>query len=128
MQLMESGEVAAVQFLAPGSELDAAIKAILTTPEEDSHQRIFFTGLKTRPAICHDAPVFANSYLVYECRLVKPAKDFGGEPIYEQPWLDVGSHRVYFLEVIAIQLRQDIAEGSSQIGWEGLPDWKLRWD
>ncbi len=71
----------------------------------------------------NEAPVFDASYMVYEGSLVKPAKDFVGELIYPQPWIDVGSHRVYFLEINAIQLRQDIAEGRSQIHWRSLPAW-----
>jgi flavin reductase (DIM6/NTAB) family NADH-FMN oxidoreductase RutF len=38
--------------------------------------------------------------------------------------VDVGSHRIYFLEINAIQLRQDIATGRSQIRWRALPAWQ----
>ena len=61
--------------------------------------------------------------MVYEARLVNPGWDFEGQPIYETPWEDVGSHRIYFLEITAIQLRSDIACGSSQIHWRSLPAW-----
>jgi len=54
---------------------------------------------------------------------VKPSRDFGGVPIYETPWKDIGSHRVYFLEINAVQLREDIADGRSQIAWRSLPAW-----
>ena len=49
-------------------------------------------------------------------------------PIHSIPWIDVGSHRIYFLEINAIQLRQDIAEGRSQILWRSLPTWVLQFE
>ena len=32
-------------------------------------------------------------------------------PIYSSPWKDHGSHRIYFLEIESIALREDIASG-----------------
>jgi len=121
--VLESTANVAVQFLAPGPLLDRALRAIESTPERGTAQRIARSGLRTRRALTSAAPVFADAYLVYEGRLVRPGRDLDGEAIYAQPWLDVGSHRVYFLEVTAIQLRRDIAEGRSQIHWRSLPAW-----
>jgi flavin reductase (DIM6/NTAB) family NADH-FMN oxidoreductase RutF len=123
-QMLESSGSVAVQFLPPGEELDKAMNAISIIPEEKTHSRIAHSGLSTRKALTNDAPVFNSAYMVYEAKLVKPGKDFDGKPIYSQPWIDVGSHRVYFLEINAIQLRQDIAQGQSQILWRSLPAWK----
>jgi flavin reductase (DIM6/NTAB) family NADH-FMN oxidoreductase RutF len=123
MDLLEKGQGLAVQFLVPGQNLDGAMSSILTIPEAETGRRLRQTGLATRPGLTNDAPVFDVAYLVYEARLVKPGKDLGGEPIFPRPWLDVGSHRVYFLEINAIQLREDIAAGRSQIAWRSLPFW-----
>ena len=121
--LLEASGEAAVQFLAPGPALDRALETIATTPDRDAATRLTRTGLATHRATTCGAPVFAEAYLVYEGRLVRPGRDLDGEPIYPRPWLDVGSHRVYFLEVTAIQLRRDIAEGRSRIHWRSLPAW-----
>lgn len=122
--MLERNGSVAVQFIPLGEELDKAMNAITTVPEEKTHTRIAYSGLATRKALTNDAPVFNSAYLVYEAKLVKPGKDFEGQPIYSQPWVDIGSHRVYFLEINTIQLRQDIAEGRSQILWRSLPAWQ----
>lgn len=119
----ESGSVT-VQFLPPGHALDKALNAISTLPEAHIHKRIDHTGLAVRKALTNDAPVFTDAYMVYEASLVKPGKDFEDLPIYQHSWVDVGSHRVYFLEINAVQLREDIAKGNSQIHWRSLPAWK----
>ena len=54
---------------------------------------------------------------------MKPGKDFDGRAVYETPWLDLGSHRVYFLEIESIWLREDIARGQAPIYWRSLPTW-----
>ena len=120
---LESGGTVAVQFLAPGPLLDRALVAIESTSERETARRVARSGLRTRRALNSAAPVFTDAYLVYEGRLVRPGRDLDGEAIYAQPWLDIGSHRVYFLEVTTIQLRRDIAEGRSQIHWRSLPAW-----
>src|SRR5262249_45545577 len=104
-------------------ELDRAMAAILSGAEEQTHERIAQAGLSTSRARTNAAPVFDPAYLVYEAQLVAPGKDIEGQPIFPQPWVDVGSHRVYFLEINAIQLREDIAQGRSQIAWRSLPTW-----
>jgi flavin reductase (DIM6/NTAB) family NADH-FMN oxidoreductase RutF len=121
---LEAGGAAAVQFLPPGSALDRVLGVIEKTAEAETPERIARTGLPTRQALTSRAPVFADAYLVYEGRFVRPGRDLDGQPIYPRPWHDVGSHRVYFLEVRAIQLRRDIAEGRSQIRWRSLPAWE----
>jgi flavin reductase (DIM6/NTAB) family NADH-FMN oxidoreductase RutF len=122
-EILERGGSAAVQFLPPGPAVDAAMAAIASTTDQDASSRIAQSGLSVRRAITNDAPVFDAAYMVYEARLVQPSKDFGGETVYETAWKDVGSHRVYFLEINAIQLREDIADGRSQIAWRSLPAW-----
>lgn len=122
-ELLEAGGTAAIQFLPQGDDLARAMKAITETPEERTSERLNLAELGTRPGQTVAAPVLNNAYLVYEGNLVSPGKDFSGNPIFEKPWVDVGSHRIYFIEITAIQLRADIAEGKSQIYWEGLPDW-----
>jgi flavin reductase (DIM6/NTAB) family NADH-FMN oxidoreductase RutF len=123
-RVLEASGEAAVQFLIPGPTLDRALGAIETTAEPGTADRLRRSGLATRQALTNAAPVFADAYLVYEGRLVRPGRDLDGEPIYARPWIDVGSHRVFFLEVRAIQLRRDIAEGRSQIHWRSLPAWR----
>jgi flavin reductase (DIM6/NTAB) family NADH-FMN oxidoreductase RutF len=126
--VLERGRCAAVQFLVPGQDLDNAMGAIATVPEEASGTRLAAAGLATRSGFRGSAPVLESAYLVYEARLVRPGRDFGGAPIYPEPWLDVGSHRVYFLEITAIQLREDIARGQCQIHWRSLPAWRPQRD
>ena len=123
MRLLERTGAACLQFLAPGPELNAALDAIGAVPDERVTERIARSGLRTRRCETNGAPVLEAAYLAYEAKLVKPQKDFDGRPIYSSPWIDVGSHRVYFLEINAIQLREDIATGRSQIHWRALPVW-----
>jgi flavin reductase (DIM6/NTAB) family NADH-FMN oxidoreductase RutF len=123
MRLLERTGAACLQFLAPGPELNAALDAIGAVPDERVTERIARSGLRTRRCETNGAPVLEAAYLAYEAKLVKPQKDFDGRPIYSSPWIDVGSHRVYFLEINTIQLREDIATGRSQIHWRALPVW-----
>ena len=122
--ILERGGCVAIQFLPPGPDLDKVMGAIASSSDRDTSFRIAQTGLRVRRAITNDAPVFESAYMVYEARLVKAGKDFDGHPIYESAWRDVGSHRIYFLEINTIQLREDIADGQSQIAWRSLPLWK----
>lgn len=124
MRILERGGVASLQFLPPGIALDTTTNAIAALPDSQCDLRIERTGLATRKSVTNDAPVFESSYMVYETRLAKPQIDFEGQPIYQTPWSDVGSHRIYFLEINAIQLRQDIAMGRAQIRWRALPTWQ----
>jgi len=122
-QMLETTGGAAVQFLPPGPQLESALGAVGEEPDAHACRRIQRCGLPTRPAKTNAAPVFTGAYMVYEGRLVRPSLDFDQQPIHAQPWLDVGSHRVYFLEIEALQLRSDIASGSSRIHWRSLPAW-----
>jgi flavin reductase (DIM6/NTAB) family NADH-FMN oxidoreductase RutF len=124
MEILEGGACVAIQYLPLGPKLNAVMRTIADIPDQACTKRLAATGLTTRPAATNGAPVFRDAYMVYEARLADPGRDFGGESIYERPWLDVGSHRVYFLEITAIQLRNDIAHGRSQIHWRSLPAWK----
>ena len=123
MDTLEAGGKVAVQFLPPGADLDRAMQVITDSDESTSLDRLGKCGLPSRPARTSGCPVFDSAYLVYEGRLVEPTHDFGGRPIFARPWIDVGSHRVYFLEITAIGLDQAIARGQSQIHWRSLPVW-----
>jgi flavin reductase (DIM6/NTAB) family NADH-FMN oxidoreductase RutF len=123
IDVLMSGGSAAVQFMEPGAELEAALGAIANVPDE-APDRIARTGLSTRRAQTNQAPVFDDAYLVYEATLVKPQTDFDGNTVYAEPFVDVGTHRIFFLEIDAIGLRSDIAKGESQIRWRSLPDWE----
>lgn len=123
MDALEKSGIATVQFIPPGNELDRAMDAILNVPQDLTHERIAHSGLPWRRGRTNAAPVFADAYMAYECRLVAPGHDFDGQAIFPQPYVDVGSHRVFFLEINSIQLRQDIAYGETQISWRGLPLW-----
>jgi len=124
MTALERSGNATVQFFSPGPALDRVLNACSDVPEERTSSRIAYSGLSTRRAATHDAPIFDGAYLVYEGRLVSPSRDLEGQAIHTCPWHDVGSHRVYFIEICAIQLRADIAAGQSQIHWKSLPDWR----
>ncbi|UCG17684.1 MAG: flavin reductase [Phycisphaerales bacterium] len=126
MNMLERSGSAAVQFLPPGADLDRVIDVIQSVPDERTDQRVAHCGLQVRDALTGGAPVFESAYMVYEARLAEPGRDFQGDPIYSTPWIDAGSHRVYFLEIKAIQLREDIARGRSQIHWRALPAWAPR--
>ena len=123
-EMIENSGVVAVHFFLPGQAFDKILGAVNDLPEKDINQRINYSGLSIRQAKTNKAPVFTDAYMVYEAALVKPGKDFNGSPIHQKPWLDTGSHRVYFFEINAIQLRKDIAEGDSQVHWRSLPTWQ----
>lgn len=124
MEILERGGGAAVQFLAPGESLDKVMDTIASIEDHKISERMAAAGLPVRPALSNDAPVFEQAYLVYEAKLVKPMNDYEGNPIFSTPYVDVGSHRIYFLEIHAIQMREDIARGESQIVWQSLPVWE----
>ena len=123
MELLEKGGAASVQFLAPGPALSGILNAAAAVSEDRGAERVAASGREVRPGESNEAPVFADAYMVYEGHLVRPAAGFAGEAIFERPWTDAGSHRVYFLEINCIQLREDIASGRSRIHWRSLPDW-----
>lgn len=120
-ELLERTGCATVQFFSPGAALDAVMGAIGNLPDDATGTRIAYAGLPTRPAVTNPAPVLEPAFMVYEARLVQPSRDYAGAALYERPWVDVGSHRIYFLRIEAIQLREDIADGRSQIHWRSLP-------
>jgi flavin reductase (DIM6/NTAB) family NADH-FMN oxidoreductase RutF len=122
-RLLEAGGSVAIQFLTEGNQLATSLRALTETFEDETTNRLKLAGLETRPGQTVNAPVLNTAYMVYEGKLVEPTKDFSGVPIYEKAWADVGSHRVYFIEIKTIQLREDIAQGKSQIHWLGLPEW-----
>jgi flavin reductase (DIM6/NTAB) family NADH-FMN oxidoreductase RutF len=128
MKHLEKGGSVAVQFIQPGEALNKVMDTIDAVKDENTDQRIKATRLSIRQGVSNNAPVFNDAYLVYEAKLIEPSKDYIGDSIYHQPFQDIGSHRIYFLEVTAIQLRQDIAEGKSQIAWESLPVWQPKYE
>lgn len=124
MDVLERSGAATLQFLEPGDRLDRALEAIGTLPDAEADRRLERSGLETRPSATNSTPALQDAYLVYETRLVQPQRDFEGRMVCEQPWVDIGSHRVYFLEINAIGMRRDIAEGSNTIRWRSLPAWR----
>lgn len=123
MEALERSGTAAVQFLVPGPDLDRAMSAIATIPENEPQRRLQACGGAMRRCETNPAPVLDAAYMVYEGRLVRPMKDFEGVSIHAQPWADVGSHRVFFFEITAVQLRKDLTAGERQIRWRSLPAW-----
>ncbi|MGH9349523.1 MAG: flavin reductase [Vicinamibacterales bacterium] len=124
MDRIEQSGAAAVQFLAPGPALGAALEGVAQEPDARTGERIRRTGLRTREMTLTRTRVLHDAYLVYEGRLARPGRSLEGHRIYERPWLDVGSHRVYFLEVLAIHLETPLARGERQIAWHSLPWWR----
>jgi flavin reductase (DIM6/NTAB) family NADH-FMN oxidoreductase RutF len=122
-ETLESSGVAAIQFLPPGPLLDSTMHVIAESGDDRAHERLGQLALPTRAALTNPAPVLGPAFMVYEARLVRPGRDFSGDPLFPQPWVDAGSHRIYFLEIQAIQLREDIARGENQILWKSLPGW-----
>ena len=120
-RILEETGTAAVQFLMPGADVDSAMSVINSVPDSSTTSRISRSGLAVRTALTSDAPVFSSAYLVYEASLATPMTDHLGIRVYDKPWVDVGSHRIYFLEINAILLREDIARGHRQIRWTSLP-------
>jgi flavin reductase (DIM6/NTAB) family NADH-FMN oxidoreductase RutF len=123
MDAIEASGRVAVQFFMPGERLNALMKAIATVPEDRPALRLAASGLAVTPALAGTRPVFRDAYLVYEGRLVRPGRDFEDHDINAQPWIDIGSHRVYFLEIETISLRDDIATGQKPLYWRSLPVW-----
>jgi flavin reductase (DIM6/NTAB) family NADH-FMN oxidoreductase RutF len=124
MDALEASGRVALQFIMPGDALAKVMAAIATVPEDEPSRRFAAAGLAIRPELTSEAPVFEESYLVYNCRLVKPGRDFDGVPIYSSPWKDCGSHRIYFLEIEVIALRENIASGQLPLVWRSLPVWR----
>lgn len=123
IKMLEEGRSVAVQYFEPGECIDRAMNAITAIDDDYIEKRVANTGLKTIKAQSNNSVVFTDAYMVYEGRLVKPGKDFDGQPIFDKPYTDYGSHRIYYLEIEAIQLRKDIAHGQSQVHWRSLPTW-----
>lgn len=124
IKALEAADGVAVHFFEPGAALDSVLSAIAAHPDEESHLRLKNSGLRTRRASSNSAEVLHDAYLVYEGRLKKPAADFSGNPIYQEPWSDIGSHRLYYFEIEAIALEEQIARGKTPIHWRSLPSWQ----
>jgi len=120
MDALEASGRVALQFLMPGEPLSALMSAIANVPEDRPVERFTAADLATHES----PPIFDDAYLVYQCRLAKPGRDFDGAPIYDEPWIDVGSHRIYFLEIESIALKDDIASGYAPLHWRSLPVWR----
>jgi flavin reductase (DIM6/NTAB) family NADH-FMN oxidoreductase RutF len=117
---LEASACATIQFLMPGEPLRALMAAIAEVPEDQPAERFAAAGLSTHDPL----PIFDDSYLVYRCQLVQTGRDFDGAPIYAERWIDIGSHRTYFLEIESIALREEIASGLSPLHWRSLPTWR----
>jgi len=126
MDIVESGGEVAVQFISPGPTLRDIMEKITSGDEQECSSRLAALRLATRTGRTVACPIFDESYLVYEGRLVKPGQDYQGHPIFSKPHYDIGSHRIYFFEITAIQLQSDIAKGERQIAWTALPGWQAQ--
>jgi flavin reductase (DIM6/NTAB) family NADH-FMN oxidoreductase RutF len=124
MELLERSGCATIQFLVPGAGLANTLQAIASVQENQPDARLRATAQRCRPMRGGAAPVLEDAYLVYQARLVRPSRDFEGKPIYDQPWTDHGSHRIYYLEISTIGLREDIAAAETQLHWRSLPVWQ----
>lgn len=122
--VVERSRRVAVQFLMPGPGLAQALSAILRIPKDRAAERVGAAGRMSRRGLTSGAPIFDDAYLVYEGRLVRPARDFDGQDIHAVPFVDVGSHRLLLLEIEAISLRSDIAVGRAPLHWRSLPTWR----
>ena len=123
IKLLENSTGIAVQFFPPGNSLETTMSSIREVEEKYSEKRVAHTGLSVRKALTNDSPVFYKAYLIYEAHLAMPGKDFYGRTTFEKPWIDLGSHRIFFFEVNALQLDEKIAKGTNQISWCSLPSW-----
>jgi len=122
MQALEASGRSTVQFLMPGAKLQALMTAIAVVSEDRPLERFAAAGLpihQEAEASC----IFDDAFLVYQTRLARPGHDFEGRSIYPEPWIDVGSHRIYFLEIESIALREEIASGTAPLHWRSLPVW-----
>ncbi len=125
MDILEAGGAATVQFVDPGPALERAMSAIVDSDERTTTDRLARAGLQTHSGVLGDgAPLLNDAFMAYETVLVPPQTGLSGGSIHETPWLDLGSHRVCFLQVRAIHLRADIARGETQVAWNALPDWQ----
>jgi flavin reductase (DIM6/NTAB) family NADH-FMN oxidoreductase RutF len=125
-EALELSGHATVQFLVPGAKLDAAMSVINDVPENRAHERLADSGLAYGPCENGASPILQDAYLAYEGCLTTPRQDATGDDIFPEPYRDIGSHRLYFLEIRAIYLRRDIACGEKQIRWRSLPLWPDR--
>lgn len=123
-EALERTGVAAAQLLPPGRSLDRALEAIDRHPDSASSGRIAAAGLPTRTTGPGAPAVLSDAYLVYEGRLLGHGQERSETGADNPSWVDVGSHRVYFLEIHRIELRQDIAVADSQVHWRSLPSWR----
>jgi flavin reductase (DIM6/NTAB) family NADH-FMN oxidoreductase RutF len=123
MQVLEATGAAVVQFVAPGPALSRALEAIAAEPDARAAARLGRMGATTFQTTVTATRTLGDAYLAYEGRLARPGTSLDGTPIYDKPWVDIGSHRVYFLEVLAIHLRTTIARAERQIAWHSLPIW-----
>ncbi|TAF65871.1 MAG: flavin reductase family protein [Cytophagales bacterium] len=123
-ELIEKSKSVAIQFLPPNDTLQKIMQTIVQSKDEQTTKRLQQIGVPIRKAHSNNAPVFTEAYMVYEATLVNPTQDFEGNAIFQQPYQDVGSHRIYFFEIEAIQLKTEIAQGKEQIYWKSLPAWQ----
>jgi len=119
MDAIESTGGFTVNILVESSEAEALLAACAEAPPRE---RLARAGLGVRAGAVAAVPVIDAAPLVYECELAKPAEDFEGEPIFESPREDLGSHTLYFGEVRAIQLDEQIAKRETHILWHALPE------
>lgn len=119
MAAIESANGFTVNILAESREAKTLLATCAETPPRE---RLARAGLAVRPGEVTAIPVIDVAPLVYECELAGRSEDFEGEPIFDSPREDLGSHTLYFGEVRAIQLDEQIASRKAQILWHSLPE------
>jgi len=119
MDAIESTGGFTVNVLSESAEAEALLEACAEAPPRE---RLARAGLGVRSGEVTAVPVIDAAPLIYECELTEPAEDFEGEPIFQSPRDDLGSHTLYFGEVRAIQLDEQIAKREAQILWHSLPE------
>ena len=119
MEAIELANAFSVNILTESPEAEALLGACAEAPPRE---RLARAGLGVRRGEVTAVPVIDVAPLVYECELTEPAEDFEGEPIFQRPREDLGSHTLYFGEVRAIQLDERIAKRETQILWHSLPE------
>ena len=123
IEALEHSRHAIVQFLSPGANLETALSVITGLPDERASQRLAESGLPHGPGESGPSPILQDAFLAYEGHLAAPGKDYTGTDVFLEPYRDVGSHRIYFLEIKGIYLQRDIANQAKQIRWHSLPLW-----
>lgn len=123
INLLEHSKSVAIQFLFPNINLHKIIDCIEKTPPEHRYEYILDQKIPMELGVEEQNPIFSDSFLIYEASLKKTTVALDGNPIFENYFKDIGSHRIYFLEINRIHLNKDISDKNKKIYWKSLPTW-----